>query len=87
MLRVVFTVSTMSAAPFHFIAGVPATRGKSNLMFASVGFLTCSGNCAATVPSSAYPHANVVVDIHLLTVCHVRTAGPDTPTAATITIF
>lgn len=81
MVRVVFTLGTMSAAFFHLIAGVQVARRKSILLSASVGFLTGLGNSAAAVLLCADSHPTVVVRIHLLTVYHVYTFLFDTPVA------
>lgn len=51
MLRVKFTVSTMSDASCVPIAGVPANRGKRILLPATVWFLMGTENSAALVLS------------------------------------
>lgn len=87
MTRVVVTARTMSTTSPLPNAGVPAARGKSILLSASVGFLMGPDNSAAAVLSRADPRPTVVVYIHLLIVYQVCAIEFDVAAVATATIL
>lgn len=87
VLRVVFTLDTMSTVSSYPIASFLATQGKSILLSASVGFVPVPESFAGTVFSCANPRPTMVLQISLLTVCHVCTNLPDVTTATTVSML
>lgn len=86
-MRVMFTVSTISATSSHVMISFPAFWGNSILLSVSVEFLTVPRNSAANVLSYADLRLTVVMRICLLTVCHICTDGFETPVAATVVLI